>query len=168
MFTPMEEHEMHAPKRYLHFCGRQPGARVHLRRGLQLPRGKLGCAEGGAKAGCRRCASLCPGAVCAGGRPAPLSCGHPTRFRFRPARQCFLRWLYPAKGTGARVLHRRRGKLELHANDCPIVLSAKPMKGAQGQLLAESCEGFPGRAELLKGSSARARGLSPATGPRYL
>lgn len=24
------------------------------------------------------------------------------------------------------------------------------MKGAQGQLLAESCEGFPGRAELLK------------------
>ena len=150
MFTPMEEHEMHAPKRYLHFvedsrvrvftCAGASGCPAANWAVLKAGQGQdaaaaLAFAQAQfAQAGALPLVVWAPDALPLSACEAVLSESGYT-LRKVPVREFC---------TGAEE------SLELHANDCPVVLSASPMQGAQGQLLAESCEGLPGRAELLK------------------
>ena len=169
MFTPMEEHEMHAPKRYLHFVEDSRVRVFTCARASSCPAANWAVLKAGqeqdaaaalafaqaqfAQAGALPLVEWAPDALPLSACEAVLSESGYT-LRKVPVREFC---------TGAEE------SLELHANDCPIVLSASPMKGAQGQLLAESCEGFPEGQNFEKAAPRGARAFfSPATGPRYL
>ena len=100
MFTPMEEHEMHAPKRYLHFV-EDSRVRVFTCAGASsCPAANWAVLKAGQEQDAAAALRYSDAYFCKLLRrraPCPLSCGHPTRFRFRPARQCFLRVAIPCE-----------------------------------------------------------------------
>lgn len=150
MFTPGEAHEIHAPKRYLHFA-ENAAARVFtdaanpecpaanwavLKDGHShsVAQALAFCEEQFARAGAVPCFVWAPDA-------APLAvCGDVLRQNGYEVRQTAVREFC----TGAEE------SLDIRVNDCPVWMEDAPLRGAPGQLLAESCEGWPGRMSLLK------------------
>lgn len=150
MFTSSEAHEMHAPKRYLHFtenaaarvftdaanpeCPAANWAVLKAGHSYNVAQALAFCEEQFARAGVAACFVWSPDA-------APLAmCSDILQQSGYHVGQTVVREFY----TGAEE------SLDIRVNDCPVRLEDEPLRGAPGQLLAESCEGWPGRLNLLK------------------